>query len=105
MAKIVSLKLITGEEIVAEVNHRLEINDKVISYSVRRPHILSFQSVGPGQIGLAFVPWALSNPEIDNVHIPAEAVIAEFIPADKVERQYIEQTSGISIASAGSIKT
>lgn len=103
MSDVMSFKMVSGEEVVAElVSTKTFASDTdPVSYTVRRPHILQFQPVGPGQLGLAFVPWTLSNPAIEHLEIPASAVLLTFKPADKVERQYLEQTSGISLAGAG----
>lgn len=107
-----SFKLVSGEEVVGEVIANKSGNQilsesttyagGITSYTVKRPHVLQFQQIGPGQVGLAFVPWALSNPSIDKIEIPASAVIVVFNPDPQVERQYLEQTSGIAIAPAGS---
>lgn len=91
-----SFKLISGEEVVATVVTTLNPT----GYTLRKPHILQFQQVAPGQLGLAFIPWTLSNPDIDTVEIPTSAVISVFEPAAKVEKQYLEQTSGISLVSS-----
>jgi hypothetical protein len=103
MSDVMSFKMVSGEEVVAELvsTKTLTPESAPLSYTVRRPHILQFQPVGPGQLGLAFVPWTLSNPAIERLEIPASAVLLTFPPADKVERQYLEQTSGISLAGAG----
>jgi hypothetical protein len=100
MSEIVSLKMITGEELVTELKSTLTLlgSDKPTSYVVRRPHILQFQQVRPGQLGLAFVPWTLSNPEIETLEIPANSVLVKFTPAENVQQQYLQQTSSIQIA-------
>jgi hypothetical protein len=103
MSKVISLKLTSGEEVVAELRQTVQVlagQGPVISYRVKRPHILQFQQMGPGQLGLAFIPWTLSNPDIDEIDIPASHVISAFEPALKVEKQYLQQTSGISLATA-----
>lgn len=103
MSEIKSFKLVGGDEVVAEVLSTSEQPVGAInSYRVRRPHILQFQPMGQGQVGLAFVPWTLSNPTIEVLTIPASAVLLTFDPSANTERQYIEQTSGIALAPAGS---
>ena len=105
--KIRSFKLVTGEEIVTEVltvAQRLAEGNGVLSGSgncvtVRRPHVLQFQPVSPGQLGLALIPWTLSNPGIQSLEIPHSAILVEFEPQNEVERQYIEQTSGIALST------
>lgn len=95
---VISLKLSTGEEIVCELVKRTgDVNSNNLDYVVKRPHILQFQQVAPGQIGLAFMPWTLSNPTISELHIPKANVVAEFEPSDKVAKEYLSQTSGISL--------
>jgi hypothetical protein len=106
MAEVKSFKMVNGDEVVAEVvNSSTLLMEQTVSapttYRLRRPHVLQFQQIGPGQVGLAFVPWALSNPSIDSIEIPASSVVCVFSPAEQVERQYLEQTSGISLARPG----
>lgn len=108
MAQVKSFKMVNGDEVVAELikenSASLLVESskaETTSYTLRRPHVLQFQQIGPGQVGLAFVPWALSNPMIESIDVPAKSVICIFNPADQVERQYLEQTSGISLAPAG----
>lgn len=104
MASVKSFKMVTGEEVVAEVvdtKFASLSTDAVVSYALRRPHILQFQQIGQGQLGLALVPWTLSNPAIDRLDVPAAAVVLSFDPSAEVERQYLQQTSGISILPPG----
>jgi hypothetical protein len=104
MSEVKSFKLVGGDEIVAEVigevTKDMNCDGPIIAYVLRRPHILQFQPMGNGNLGLAFVPWTLSNPTIERIKIPVSQIVAEFEPADRVERQYLEQTSGISLAPA-----
>lgn len=111
MSQVLSFKLLGGEEVVAEVLETKSGNqlltegaafaNAITSYVVKRPHILQFQQMGNGQVGLAFVPWTLSNPTIERIEIPASSVLLTFLPSERVERQYLEQTSGISLAAPG----
>lgn len=100
--KIISMKMVTGEELVTELVGTKFVGEST-TYTLRRPHILQVQQVAPGKLGLVFVPWALSNPDIDIVEVPASAVITTFSPAGKIEAQYLQETSSIQIAAAGSI--
>ena len=100
MSEGLSFKIVGGEEIVASVIKTLHANgvdNTPTGWVVRRPHILRFQPVAPGQVGLAFVPWTLSNPEIDRIEIPASAVLLTFAPSDNVEKQYLEQTTRLTL--------
>lgn len=106
MAQVKAFKMHGGDEVVASVidtiyhpsNLESTTEKKVKSYILRRPHILRFQPMANGQLGLAFVPWTLSNPSIERLEVPAEAVLLAFDAEDRVETQYLEQTSGISLA-------
>lgn len=99
MSQILAFKLHGGDEVVAEVTStQMGAAEKVVSYTVRRPHILKMQPTGPNQVGLAFIPWTLSNPVIDSLVIPESAIILTFEPSDHVEKQYLSQTSGIELA-------
>ena len=109
MTKILSFKTISGDEIVAEVVREVPTGNilaegsgasTVAAYVLKRPHVLRFQPVAPGQLGLAFVPWTLSNPDITEITLSVKSLIAEpFVPASNVEKQYLEQTSGIDLSS------
>ena len=104
---VLAFKLTSGEEVIAEVvEHqvsRLSENTSLTNmngdYVVRRPHVLRFQPISPGQLGLAFVPWILSNPDIQNVVIFGKSLLAPpFEISAEVEKQYLQQTSGIQLA-------
>lgn len=98
--KVLSFKLVTGEELVSELSRTIEEAGKVVAYELRRPHVLQFQQLPNGHLGLAFVPWSLSNPELPLITIPASAIITQFETSAKVEAQYLQQTSSIQIASS-----
>lgn len=97
MSDVKAFKMITGEEVLAELTSTTLVSDKPSTYNVRRPHVLQFQPVGHGQMGLALVPWTLSNPTIERLELPAASVVLMFDPSKKVSDQYLSQTSGISL--------
>ena len=105
MSNIRSFKLISGEEMVANVVSTEETADgKVLSYLVESPHVMQFQHMQGGQLGLALVPWTLSNMELrEKVKVPAEFVIASFETAHKVQQQFIQQTSSIALPTTPGI--
>lgn len=117
MSEILAFKMIIGEEVVGEVidtirnkSHAMLLEGKsggengdgeITAYKVRRPHILRFiQSAGGAN--LAFIPWTLCNPTIEVITIPATAILLTFPPSANVEKQYLEQTSGLSLATQAS---
>ncbi len=116
MSEILAFKMIIGEEVVGEVIEEvrsaghtqtmlLEAPKKpegeITAWRVRRPHVLRFIN-SPQGANLAFIPWTLCNPTIEVMTIPASAVLLTFPPSANVEKQYLEQTSGIALAPPGS---
>lgn len=102
MSEVKSFKMVGGDEVVAGlITTKEDTNGVALAYRLRRPHILQFQPMGQGQIGLAFVPWTLSNPTIEVLEVPASAVLLMFDPSERVATQYLEQTTGISLAPPG----
>ena len=99
-----AFKMVGGDEIVAELldtKSLLTNTDTVTHYVLRRPHILQLQQLPSGGLGLALVPWTLSNPSIERMEVPASAVLLQFDPSDSTEKQYLEQTSGITLTRPG----
>ena len=88
--QVVSLKLVSGEELVVRL-----LKETADSFTVDSPQVLQFQQQGNGQLGLAFVPWTISNPDAANIEIPLSMVMAKFTPSPIVEKQYLTQTSRI----------
>lgn len=86
---IVLMKLISGEELVAE--------DFDIGY--KRPRVLQVMQQSNGQMGAALVPWMLADQDgtfsIDDRHI-----ITKVTAPSEIEKVYRQQTSGIEIASS-----
>jgi hypothetical protein len=109
MSLVRAFKLVTGEEVIAEVQDTFtqkllqeivrDVRDNVV-YTLRRPHVLQVQQFAPGKFGMAMVPYTLSNPDLETVTIPASHVITSFPAADNVEKQYLQQTSGLALPSA-----
>ena len=98
MANIRSFKLVSGEEVVANLVSTEEQGDRVVAYLLESPHVMQFQHMQGGQLGLALVPWTLSNMELKSkVRLPAEFVIVTFETADKVQGQFTQQTSSIAL--------
>lgn len=90
--EVKSFKLMTGEEIVARV-----MDETRTEFVVDSPQVLQFQRVSQNQMGLAFVPWALSNPEISDLQLSKSSIVAVYPPASDVEKQYLSQTSKIAL--------
>lgn len=112
MSVVKAFKLVTGEEVIAEVRdpkvqellqETFRITRDEVTYTLRRPNVLQFQQMAPGKFGMAMVPYTLSNPDLETVKIPASKVITVFDVADNVEKQYLQQNSGIALASPADV--
>lgn len=101
MSDVVTFKLVSGEEVVASLICKLSptLDSNVAAYRVSKPQTLQFRPFGnSGQMGLAFMPWTLSNPTLREVDIPATFVMCMVETDSEVARQYLEQTTGIALA-------
>lgn len=91
--EILTMKLITGEEIITKF-----IEDSGFSYKVYKPLVLSVTAQG-----VAMTPF-LFTAEIEGaIDIPKSAVIAVTQTEKQTAGQYIKGTTGIVPASANSL--
>jgi hypothetical protein len=89
-------KLITGEEIIARTAEApAQIGLKPISYQIEKPRIIGINQAPEG-LSLSLTPWLLGNVNADIV-IPAISVIVTYKPSDRLEKVYLEQTSGLKL--------
>lgn len=85
---VVSIKLLTGEEIIA----RFE-GDETDAVVVSKPATLATNPQG----GLGIMPWMISsNPE--KIHINKTAIIAKSVTDKELADQFIQTTTGIQLA-------
>jgi hypothetical protein len=106
LSEITSFKMVGGLEVVAEVTaiHYIDkvvdgLAEKVIkSWTVRKPHILQVVQAATG-MNMVLIPWTLSNPEIDSLTIPREAVLVWFEPSAMCANQYISETSSLDLSA------
>lgn len=84
---IVSIKLITGEELIAKL---VEEKDDFIKLS--KPFALV-----PGQSGLGMMPWVLSVSPEANIKINMSTVILIHKTEEGISKQYVEQTTGLTM--------
>ena len=89
---IQGIKLVTGEELVAEVKH---VQDQLVF--VKDPLVLITQNTREGVI-VNFAPWTI----IAEGQIPIQitAIVARYPVPKDVEDNYIQNTSGLQIVSA-----
>lgn len=92
---IVSLKLLTGEEVIGKY-----VKEDIASYILNKPLMLAMSKQGPAMMPLMMTV----NPEKDFT-INKTAVILYGETVKEIADQYVYQTTGIQPVSAGSIVT
>jgi hypothetical protein len=95
MSEIIALKLITGEEVVGEVKETLD-KTKII---MLKPRTITIMRSPDGRQGLGLVPFSMSNIDA-TVEFSPEHVIAKLEPMKQVSDVYLQETSGIQLASS-----
>lgn len=98
MSTVKTLKLTSGEEILCFANEETRV------VYVSKPRILQVMHT-PSGLGLGLLNFLNSNPDVSDLPIDRSHIIACCAPEPETERAYLEQTSGISLASAGSLIT
>lgn len=91
--QVISLKMVSGEEVLARLKYKIESNGALTHYEVESPMTLM-----AGQRGLALIPWTLSNQDLASIKIPVTHVIVAFEPDEETGKQYLQQTSKIALA-------
>ncbi len=86
---IVTMKLVTGEEIISKF---VESNDH--GYKINKPLVLSITHQGP-----AMTPFLFTAEINDNITIPKNVVIAIANTEKVTSGQYIKGTTGIQPAT------
>lgn len=93
-----TFKLISGEEVVAEVRDKTQDGNYIVS----RPRVLILVPINQQQAALQLIPWMYSNPEAKDIEIPISSVLGGMSDAiGEVEKQYQTETSGIQVATPG----
>jgi hypothetical protein len=107
--KVVCVRFNSGEEIIAKVSENFSdtaiLNDNGPWEAKGRITLdtvlgITFQQVGPNQMGIAFVPWAVGNTEATHIIDLSVHAFSIYPPSVEIERSFLEQTSGIQLAKA-----
>jgi hypothetical protein len=99
MSAVTTLKMASGEEVICKVEATPTGITK--KYLVSSPMILQIIQ-GPQGYGLGLIPWVHSVKR-GEIPIDESHVVASFSPDKEIIDAYLSQTSGIQLASAGSI--
>lgn len=126
--EIIGIKLASGEEIIGKVktvtstiqgltaqdmfdgssgksdlfNPALgnKLPESVILFDVR---VLHLQQVSQNQMGLGLAPWVLGNQEGEFQINLKQSALTVYRPSPDIESAYMQQTSSIALAKAGSV--
>ena len=90
---IVAVKLISGDEIVGKIE-RLNATELVVSRPI---------AIGLSPQGVGFAPFMLSAAEDATLTFKLEQVITYVQAREEIKNAYIQSTSGITPAGAGSL--
>jgi hypothetical protein len=85
----VSLKLISGEEVVGRIGEPTQ--DVVV--------LIKPMTFIMGPQGLGMVPYMFSAPQDTKIKIKDSAIVAIVKTDDQVNKQYLQQTTGLTLAS------
>lgn len=86
---IITLKLVTGEEVITKL---VSVNDN--SYVVSKPLVLSISAQGP-----AMTPLLLTADLDGDINLPKQTIIAVAKTEKTTANQYIKGTTGIQPAT------
>jgi hypothetical protein len=89
----IGLKLVSGEEIIARL-----ISTDSHKYVVERPRSLVPRQIG-NQFTIGLIPWIISAEETASFEIDKDKVVATFVPMGDVEKEFLQQTSGIQLVT------
>lgn len=92
---IISLKLITGEEVIGKF-----VSEDMVEMTLSKPLMLAMTSKGP-----AMTPVFMTVDPEKSFAFLRSAIIAKGPTVKEIADQYVYQTTGIQPVSAGSIVT
>lgn len=95
---IVTIKLISGEELLAKIER---VDQE--GYEVRKPLVMNLVQV-PGsatQAGVVFVPFLISSDEKEPVYLEKRNIVAIAKPNKEAQRGYVKNTTGLDLPGAG----
>lgn len=97
MSDVHVIKLSSGEEIVT----RLQVKGDYLVFE--KPLTLVQVPGQNGQVGMAVAPWIMSG-VTDSVEVSLNWVVADVPAKQEIANMYLEQTTGLSLASADTSK-
>lgn len=97
---VVTLRLVTGEEIIAKL-----VEEDALTIRVTKPVVVQVQMVGPQQAGLGFLPFMTTVDEDAKLTLPLDRLVVRPQKTRKdVAAQYIKMTTGLDVPVSGLIR-
>ena len=84
---VVTMKLVNGDEIVAEI-----VEDSAMSYTVKRP-----QTVVPSAKGMGLMPSLFTGKETAEIAISKQHVMMAAPSVDEMVRHYNQTVTGLAL--------
>jgi hypothetical protein len=94
--KVITLKLTSGEELIAKHQETLDDSSHFVLEDARR---LQLVPNGKGGTGLALMPLLMSNVEKGDFTIDKRHVVIATEVDGTFEKQYLQEVSGIQLVS------
>lgn len=99
MSEVKSFRLASGEEVLCQVTGE-DTNQGV--FIITHPRVLQLMPTPQGGYGLGLLPWFHSKSS-GEISVSKAHIIAICEPDADTEKAYLEQVSGIKLATPGSI--
>lgn len=93
MSNVKIVVLISGAELISD------IEDNGDHYIAKKPMIVRAQQKGPEEYVIMLIPFCISNPE-GTLKLYKHAICSECEAPSDTEQAYIQQTTGIVMASS-----
>ncbi len=93
--EIKTIKFTNGDEIIGRF---VGVDSNSNTCEIEKPRGLLPQRMGDGQVGIAFVPWIISNPDA-TVSINMDAIAAMLDSSKEIGDAYLSQTSGLQLVT------
>ena len=94
MADIVTLKLVTGEEIIG--TKTTSSSDTVLE----KVRAIQVGMTAPGQLGVGLIPFSAACVD-GEITVSEHAVVARIAHGKDIEDAYLQQVTGIALPSGG----
>jgi hypothetical protein len=96
--EVVTIRLISGEEIIGKLAHSTDTTVTKLSQPIQ----IALQMLPSNQAQIAFAPFMASTDEESSISFPNSAlVVTPTKTRDDVKKQYIKATSSIEIVPEG----